>query len=149
MDGAEDPFNFSVYMDKVGCFRKFSSDILLITVTHKAPLTISVNSPLELVQQFFVKLGARYVVVTDENGHCEFIFSSFSSTDDGGTKPHLEQTLQMKASLTKMVGSLFSVSWRRRQSETSTSALTLPELDQIIYSQIFESIVSLVSIPTS
>ncbi|KAI0275532.1 chloride channel [Russula aff. rugulosa BPL654] len=51
-DGAEDPFNFSVYMDK-------------------APLTIRVNSPLELVQQFFVKLGARYVVVTDANGYYE------------------------------------------------------------------------------
>lgn len=49
-----DSFNFSVYMDK-------------------APLTISVNSPLELVQQFFVKLGARYVVVTDANGFYEGI----------------------------------------------------------------------------
>jgi chloride channel 3/4/5 len=52
IDHAEDPFNFSVYMDK-------------------APLTISVNSPLELVQQFFVKLGARYVVVTDASGYYE------------------------------------------------------------------------------
>ena len=39
----------------------------------QAPLTISVNSPLELVQQFFVKLGARYVVVTDSNGYCELL----------------------------------------------------------------------------
>jgi hypothetical protein len=37
----------------------------------QAPLTISVNSPLELVQQFFVKLGARYVVIADVNGYCE------------------------------------------------------------------------------
>jgi chloride channel 3/4/5 len=42
----------------------------------QAPLTIIVNSPLELVQQFFVKLGARYVVVTDANGNCE-LFSLF------------------------------------------------------------------------
>jgi chloride channel 3/4/5 len=42
----------------------------------QAPLTISVNSPLELVQQFFVKLGARYVVITDVNGYCE-LFSLF------------------------------------------------------------------------
>lgn len=47
----------------------------------QAPLTISVNSPLELVQQFFVKLGARYVVVTDANGNCE-LFSLFVSSMD-------------------------------------------------------------------
>jgi len=47
-----DPFDFSVYMDK-------------------APLTVQTNSPLELVQEFFVKLGARYIVVTDANGHYE------------------------------------------------------------------------------
>ncbi|KAI0047762.1 hypothetical protein FA95DRAFT_1589022 [Auriscalpium vulgare] len=47
-----DPFNFSVYMDQ-------------------APLTVNINSPLEIVQQFFVKLGARYVVVTDSEGHYE------------------------------------------------------------------------------
>lgn len=46
------PFDFSVYMDK-------------------APLTVQTNSPLELVQEFFVKLGARYIVVTDEDGYCE------------------------------------------------------------------------------
>lgn len=51
-DRAEDPFDFSVYMDK-------------------APLTVNINSPLELVQQFFVKLGARYVVVTDTDGYYE------------------------------------------------------------------------------
>ncbi|KAI0267130.1 chloride channel [Gloeopeniophorella convolvens] len=54
-DGQEqsaDPFDFSVYMDK-------------------APLTVNINSPLELVQQFFVKLGARYVVVTDADGYYE------------------------------------------------------------------------------
>lgn len=69
-DNAEDPFNFSVYMDKVRRSANFRPTFLLITVTQ-APLTISVNSPLELVQQFFVKLGARYVVVTDADGYCE------------------------------------------------------------------------------
>ncbi|KAF9643360.1 hypothetical protein BDM02DRAFT_3191773 [Thelephora ganbajun] len=47
-----DPFDFSIYMDK-------------------APLTVQDNSPLELVQEFFAKLGARYVVVTDSDGHYE------------------------------------------------------------------------------
>ncbi|KAI0058083.1 hypothetical protein BV25DRAFT_1919615 [Artomyces pyxidatus] len=50
--GGIDPFNFSVYMDR-------------------APLTVHINSPLEVVQQFFVKLGARYVVVTDSEGYYE------------------------------------------------------------------------------
>ncbi|KAL9711922.1 hypothetical protein Ac2012v2_004996 [Leucoagaricus gongylophorus] len=44
-----DPFDFSVYMDQ-------------------APLTITSKSPMELLHQFFVKLGARYVVVTDSDG---------------------------------------------------------------------------------
>jgi hypothetical protein len=39
----------------------------------QAPLTVNINSPLELVQQFFVKLGARYVVVTDADGYCAFL----------------------------------------------------------------------------
>ena len=39
----------------------------------QAPLTVNINSPLELVQQFFVKLGARYVVVTDADGYCTFL----------------------------------------------------------------------------
>ena len=51
-----DPFNFSVYMDQ-------------------APLTVMTNSPLELVQQMFVKLGARYVVVTDSDGYCAYLAS--------------------------------------------------------------------------
>ncbi|KAF8161141.1 clc channel [Crassisporium funariophilum] len=44
-----DPFDFSAYMDQ-------------------APLTIASNSPMELLHQFFVKLGARYVVITDTDG---------------------------------------------------------------------------------
>lgn len=47
-----DPFDFSIYMDQ-------------------APLTIQSNSPLELLHQFFVKLGARYVIVTDTDGDYE------------------------------------------------------------------------------
>ena len=49
-----DPFDFTVYMDQ-------------------APLTITSHSPLELVQQLFVKLGARYVVVVNSDGHCEWL----------------------------------------------------------------------------
>lgn len=50
-----DPFDFSIYMDE-------------------APLTVQDNSPLELLQEFFTKLGARYVVVTDSDGYCELGF---------------------------------------------------------------------------
>ncbi|KAI0786632.1 chloride channel [Abortiporus biennis] len=53
-EGTVDPFDFSVYMDQ-------------------APLTVLSNSPLELVQQFFTKLGARYVVVIDSDGYYEGI----------------------------------------------------------------------------
>lgn len=45
----------------------------------QAPLTVQVNSPLEVVHQFFVKLGARYVVVLDADGYCESSFSFFSA----------------------------------------------------------------------
>ena len=50
-----DPFDFSIYMDE-------------------APLTVQDNSPLELLHEFFTKLGARYVVVTDSDGYCELDF---------------------------------------------------------------------------
>ena len=53
----DDPLDFSIYMDQ-------------------APLTVQMGSPLELVQQLFVKLGARYVVVTDQDGLCEFLVLS-------------------------------------------------------------------------
>lgn len=42
----------------------------VLTMIMKAPLTIQNNSPMEMVHQFFVKLGARYVIVTDTNGLC-------------------------------------------------------------------------------
>ncbi|KAF9501534.1 hypothetical protein BDN71DRAFT_1550108 [Pleurotus eryngii] len=45
-------FDFSIYMDQ-------------------APLTLTSNSPLEMLQQFFSKLGARYVVITDIDGYYE------------------------------------------------------------------------------
>ena len=54
----QDPCDFSCYMDQ-------------------APLTVQDNSPLELVQQFFTKLGARYVVVTDTDGYCEWLWFAF------------------------------------------------------------------------
>ncbi|KAF8906489.1 chloride channel [Gymnopilus junonius] len=44
-----DPFDFTPYMDQ-------------------APLTLANNSPMELVHQIFVKLGARYVIITDTKG---------------------------------------------------------------------------------
>lgn len=57
----------------------FPSKTFVRDLAHRvaqAPLTISINSPLELVQQFFVKLGARYVIVTDEDGYCELLSCS-------------------------------------------------------------------------
>lgn len=45
----------------------------------QAPLTIQSHSPLELLHQFFVKLGARYVVVTDADGDCKFISMRYST----------------------------------------------------------------------
>ncbi|KAK0195698.1 chloride channel [Armillaria mellea] len=51
-DYTADPLDFSIYMDQ-------------------APLTVQSNSPLEMVHQLFVKLGARYVVVTDVDGYFE------------------------------------------------------------------------------
>lgn len=45
---ADDPFDFTPYMDQ-------------------APLTLTNQSPLEMLHRFFVKLGARYVVVVDSD----------------------------------------------------------------------------------
>lgn len=81
----------------------------------QAPLTIKVNSPLELVQQFFVKLGARYVVITDADGYCEFCrFPLFFDGDRVKVKTFRQS--QMRASLTKIVGSPFLASWRQSQA---------------------------------
>ncbi|KAM6502232.1 Chloride channel [Amanita muscaria] len=51
-NSAQDPFDFAPYMDQ-------------------APLTIQSNSPMELLHQFFVKLGTKYVIVTDSEGYYE------------------------------------------------------------------------------
>lgn len=48
----QDLFDFSMYMDQ-------------------SPLTVQSNAPLEMVHQFFVKLGARYVLVVDMDGFYE------------------------------------------------------------------------------
>jgi chloride channel 3/4/5 len=34
----------------------------------QAPITVQIHSPLELVQQLFVKLGARQLLVVDARG---------------------------------------------------------------------------------
>jgi len=47
-----DPFDFTPFMDQ-------------------APLTMQSNSPMEMLHQFFVKLGARYVIITDSDGYYE------------------------------------------------------------------------------
>lgn len=53
-DGGQelDPLDFTIYMDQ-------------------APLMVQTHAPLEVVQQMFVKLGARYVVVVNSNGFYE------------------------------------------------------------------------------
>ncbi|TFK25687.1 voltage-gated chloride channel [Coprinopsis marcescibilis] len=51
---ASDPYDFTPYMDQ-------------------APLTLTIHSPLEMLHRFFVKLGARYVVVVDSDGLYEGI----------------------------------------------------------------------------
>ncbi|EJU02325.1 clc channel [Dacryopinax primogenitus] len=45
----QDLYDLSIYMDQ-------------------APLTVAAHAPLELVQQLFVKLGAKYVVVVNDDG---------------------------------------------------------------------------------
>lgn len=87
--GNVDPFDFSPYMDQ-------------------APLTVQSNSPLELVQQFFAKLGARYVVVTDADGYCTCYFD-FSFT------LRCSFCMQMKGSLIRRHGLPSCHSWRREK----------------------------------
>lgn len=71
----EDLFDFSVYMDEV---RRVSSQFCKDEhdMYSQAPLTIQSHAPLELLHRFFVKLGARYVVVTDADGNCKLIHST-------------------------------------------------------------------------
>lgn len=66
-----DLFNFAVYMDQVSGLRETNQHLLKLKLRLKAPLTIQTNSPLELAQQLFSKLGAKYVVVTDPSGFCK------------------------------------------------------------------------------
>lgn len=70
----EDLYDFTVYMDEV---RRVSSQLCKDEhdTFSQAPLTIQSHAPLELLHRFFVKLGARYVVVTDADGNCKLIYS--------------------------------------------------------------------------
>lgn len=70
--GGADPFDFSYYMDQV-CCNQYSSCSRADSVISQAPLTVQSNSPLELVQQLFTKLGARYIIVIDADGYCAFL----------------------------------------------------------------------------
>lgn len=88
--GNVDPFDFSPYMDQ-------------------APLTVLSNSPLELVQQFFTKLGARYVVVTDADGYC-------MCPDVQRCSCSLADLVQTKASSTRRRGSLSCPNWKKERS---------------------------------
>lgn len=74
----EDPLDFSVYMDEV-C--RLTASWTVSKRSLQAPLTIQDNSPLPLVHQFFVKLGARYVIVANSDGNCEYLLLSKDETD--------------------------------------------------------------------
>lgn len=72
MRPTQDPLDFSAYMDQVSCRQRNSHLFLMSKFVLQAPLTVQSNSPLEMIHQFFVKLGARYVVVTDTEGLCKY-----------------------------------------------------------------------------
>ena len=82
-----------------------------------------------------MKLGARYVVVTDADGYCELFLSFFSSI--GGDKFHLGQFSQTKVLLTRTVGSRFSTNWRRKWPEPETSARYPAVLSNVIFNELF------------
>ena len=73
-----DPFDFSYYMDQVRVRIVLSVEPSLTSLgtAVQAPLTVQSNSPLELVQQLFTKLGARYIIITDTDGYCASLFPS-------------------------------------------------------------------------
>ena len=60
-----DPLDFTIYMDQV---RVYLSTLGVWLMGLEAPLLVQAHSPLEVVQQMFVKLGARYVVVINTDG---------------------------------------------------------------------------------
>jgi chloride channel 3/4/5 len=60
-EGRSNPYDLSQYLDRV-------SRIFQTHTDTQAPITVQVHSPLELVQQMFVKLGARQILVTDARG---------------------------------------------------------------------------------
>uniref|UniRef100_V5EIJ2 Chloride channel protein n=2 Tax=Kalmanozyma brasiliensis (strain GHG001) TaxID=1365824 RepID=V5EIJ2_KALBG len=45
-----------------------SDPLDLSRYVDKAPITVQIHSPLELVHQYFVRLGVRYLIVVDERG---------------------------------------------------------------------------------
>lgn len=59
------PFRFSAIQSLV----PFASKLIRLL---QAPLTVQSNSPLELLHQMFVKLGARFIMITDPEGLCAY-----------------------------------------------------------------------------
>lgn len=57
----------------------------------QAPLSVPSCASLELVQQFFVKLGARYILILNADGYCACLYfcvgysiiGDFSILDEG------------------------------------------------------------------
>jgi chloride channel 3/4/5 len=72
-DPRSNPYDISRYIDRVsrlllamrGSARGKGGSRLTVA---QAPITVQTHSSLELVQQLFVKLGARQIMVTDSRG---------------------------------------------------------------------------------
>lgn len=69
---SSDPYDFSPYMDKVS-YSCFDVPSISQCFNHKAPITMANNSPMEFLHQIFVKLGARYAIITNADGLCQSI----------------------------------------------------------------------------
>jgi len=103
-----DPFDFTVYMDhvRITLWMGQRSWTLLPVCLLQAPLCVSIHAPLELVQQFFVKLGARYVIVTNNAGFCE------SHLPQRERARRFTPRTQLRVSSIRKVGSHSLKSWR-------------------------------------
>ncbi|KAG6820743.1 hypothetical protein H0H93_012389 [Arthromyces matolae] len=106
-------FDFSIYMDQ-------------------APLTVQSNSPLEMVHQFFAKLGARYVVVTDSDGLYEGVIDKktwvafLSDLEEKSPSLLGDDPYQLDRLADELANRESSVS-RRKESDVDVQ-LNMPEL---------------------
>lgn len=64
--GRYNPYDLTRYIDRVSEYHPAMSNVPQLI--KQAPITVQPHSPLELVQQLFVKLGARQLLVVDNRG---------------------------------------------------------------------------------